>query len=191
MEIKKIKIVKAGVLVEFSERKSDGTIKKVSEEHETTPHPDLFQSFANLRAHFAILTGYLPAKAIKKIETPAEDLVDTFTVHGLSIKTGDDEGVVITGQKTLDNGKKVTVNTPFTRFGEGDESAYKFIEDLVDKVERAEVEISAYLDGSKKADDPQGKLFEDKPVNRIQNTDTEDAQLVDDGEIWENGQRPK
>lgn len=197
MKIKKIKILKDVVSVTFTERKEDGTIKSVTEDHETKPHPDLLQSLANLRAHFGLLTGYIPSKSIKKIETPAEDLVESFNVYALSVKTGDDEGVVISGQKTLENGKKVTVNTPFTRFTEGEESAYKFTDDLIQKVERANKEIESFLDGSKKADDPQGKLFEQAPTlppaSGTRNTDTEDAELVEEGgdaEVWKDGKRP-
>src|SRR4051812_37043600 len=122
MTIKKIKIVKDTLEVSFTERKEDGTNKTVTELHETPPHPDMLQAFANLRAHWGILVGYIRLKDVKKIETPPEDLVEPFSVHAVSIKTGDDEGVVLTGQRRLDNGSKVTVNTPFTRFSEGEES---------------------------------------------------------------------
>jgi hypothetical protein len=196
MTIKKFKYVKDAAEISFTSKKEDGTLKTVSEVHETKPHPDLLQSLANLRVHFGLLTGYLPFKAVKKIETPADDLVDSFNVHAISVKTGDDPGVVLTGQKTLENGKKVTVNSPFTRFGEGEETAYKFLDDLEDKINRATVEIEAYQSGEKKADEPQQSLpFGENGntrTNEPENLEFEEvASSIDDGEVWEGGKRPQ
>lgn len=196
MKIRRFKILKDSIEVEYQEQKPDGTPKKVKEEHQTKPHADLLQSYENLRVHFALLTGYIGIKQVKKIETPPEELIESFSVHSISVKSGDDPGVVITGQKTLEDGKKVTVNTPFTRFGESDEAkGYRYIDDLIDKIDRANQEQTAYLDGSKKGDDPQQTLpFAGDMTGKPQNRDVEDAILVDDesdtANVWKDGERP-
>lgn len=198
MVIKKFKFVGGAVEIKYTTRKKDGTLKVVTENHESEPHPDLILSLANLRVHFGLLTGYLPLKAVKKIDSPAEDIVESFNVTGFSVKTGEDEGVVITGGKTLENGKYVPVNTPFTRFGESDETAYKFLDDLEDKIKRASEEVHAYQHDDKWADQPQQSLpfgengNSNTRSNELENAEFEEvATSIDDGEIWEGGQRPK
>ncbi len=202
MKLKKVKIVKETVEVDFSDRKEDGTEKVVKEVHETKPHPDLLQALANLRVHLAVLTEYIPLKAVKSIATPPEDVLEPFTVSGFSIKTGEDEGIVITGRKTLENGKTVTVNTPFTRLNEDGDASYKFMPDLIEKMERAQTEVNAYVDGSKKAEEQQITMnFDDgQPVTHVQVFDPEtrddktplfkEIPQGGDPEVWENGKRP-
>jgi hypothetical protein len=187
MTIKKAKLTDPGLTVIFTERPKDRKEAKNTREDSTEVHPDLLQAFANLRIHLAILTGYVSVKQVKNIETPKDELIETFFVKGISIKTGDDYGLVISGHHTLENGKAVILNTPFTRFEEGEESAYKYIDDLADKVQRAETEIDAYLAGEKVGADPQGNLFEGQG-----NGQTKELAGANTGdpEIWEDGERP-
>lgn len=206
MRIKKAKLKDDALEVVYTERKPDGTVKTVTESHETKVHPDLVQSFENLKIHLAILCGFVALKQVKKIETPPEDLTENFHVRGISIKTGDDEGVVISGHFINPLTKKaVILNTPFQRYTEQEESAYKFTDDLIEKVERANAEVNSYLDGSKKAEEPQQAInFPETPApqNRLpEDIESEDvdpnastseqiAQRLEDKEIWKDGKRP-
>lgn len=195
MTIKKVKLTDggdSGLTVIFVERPQGRKERKTTQEDQTPVHADLKQAFANIAIHLAILTGYVSVKQVKTIETPKPELFDGFHVSGISVKTGDDPGVVISGHRILENGKAVILNTPFTRFEEGEESAYKFVDDLVARIERVEDEANEYLEDRKKGDDPQGSLFTDTGENELkapQNTDVEDLQ-EGAGEVWENGQRP-
>ena len=208
MQLKSAKLKDGQLEVSYSERLQDGTMKKTSEGYTRKAHPDLEQAFKNLRVHFGLLCGFINIKSVKKIETPPEDLIEGIHIGAIHIKTGDDEGVTITGYCINPLTKKaVNTNTPFQRYSESEESAYKFIDDLIEKVERAAKEIEAYLDGSKVAADPQGNLFEgeQKPsvntagadelpweeVKEGATTEEQIAQRLEDKSIWADGVRPE
>jgi hypothetical protein len=191
MEIKNAKIIDETLEVTYNRREEDGTNTKVTEVRSARIHPDLRTAFDNLKIHLSLLTGYSTVKQVKKIETPPEDLTAPMFINGYSHKTGDDEGVVIKGYRKLENGKTVTLNTPFTRYTESEETQYKFLDDLIDRVERANTEVNLYLSGEKTGADPQQQLpFAE---NEAQNTNTEDLELVSEGddEVWKDGKRPK
>jgi hypothetical protein len=161
----------------------------------------MVQAFENCRVHLACLLGFVSVAKIKKIETPPLELIENFHVSGISIKTGEDPGVVISGHVITPYKKAGIINTPFTRFEEGEETAYKFTEDLFDKVQRVVAEVKEYLQKGKKADDPQQALpfveAGQPSQNGTKNRDIEDIspELVgsesDPVEVWADGQRPK
>jgi hypothetical protein len=193
MKIEKAKVIKGETLeVTLQKPGPDGKKFYAVETHPSTVHPDLLQAYANLRLHFALLSGYMPVKGIKEKDFVKEDLVEEFTVIGFSLKDGDNPGFVLTGQKKLANGKVVTVNTPFTRFEESEETGYKFIEDLEEKIQRAVKEVEEYL-GGKFATDPQQQLpfgQGDQPPSANNNEEEEPEEAEGDPEIWEGGKRP-
>lgn len=196
MQIKKVKLEDKGAegaTIIFIERPEGRKERKTTYEDQTPVHADLVQAFQNLAIHLAILTGYVSVKQVKNVETPKPELVDGYWINSLSVKSGDDPGVVISGHKVLETGKAVILNTPFQRFEEGEESAYKFTDDLVDKIERAEKEVNAYVDGTKKGDDPQLGLFPaQEPKLDGQTEDLEFEEIAEgDAEVWKDGQRPK
>lgn len=160
--IKKAKLVKKGesfdVLYERITEEEKAPVT-VSETHKTPVHPDMRAAFDNLRIHLAILCGYVLKKEVKDIEIPKEELYDAFHVTAFSMgKDKDDPGIVLSGHKILPNGKAQILNCPFTRFEEGEQSVYPFVDDLVKKVDRLQLEINAYLFEGKRADDPQQQL---------------------------------
>lgn len=189
MEIKNAKIIDDALEVTYTRREEDGTHTKVTEARSARIHPDLRTAFDNLKIHLTLLTGYAAIKSVKKIETPPEDLTAPMFINGYSHKTGDDEGVVIKGYRKLENGRTVTLNTPFTRYTESEETQYKFLDDLIDRIERANTEVNLYLSGEKTGLDPQQQL----PFDGPKNTNTEDLELVNEGddEVWKDGKRPK
>jgi hypothetical protein len=160
--IKKAKLVKKGesfdVLYERITEEEKAPVS-VSETHKTPVHPDMRAAFDNLRIHLAVLCGYVLKKEVKDIETPKEELYNAFHVTAFSMgKDKDDPGIVLSGHKILANGKAQILNCPFTRFEEGEQSVYPFVDDLVKKVARLQLEINAYLFEGKRADDPQQQL---------------------------------
>jgi hypothetical protein len=205
MRLKKAKLKDDQLEVTYTERLEDGSNKTVSETYDRKAHPDLIQAFKNLAIHLAILTGYVSVKQVKNIETPKEELTEGFHVSGISIKTGDDEGVVISGHRKLETGKAVILNTPFQRYTENEESAYKYTDDLIERVNRANEEITAYLNGTKKGEDAQQALAfpevtkpagndDELPWEDVKPEDTTSeqiAQRLEDKTIWANGERPK
>lgn len=159
-EIKKAKIVKGERLdIAFIKDYGGGERNPASEEFKAEMHPDAKQAFANLRVHLALMVYAIAQSSINEIETPDEELISTFHIHGYSIG-GDEEdkGVVLSGHRILPNGKAFNFSTPFYRFNENEESRYKFMDDLIAKLERVDKEIRLYVDGEKRAKDPQGQF---------------------------------
>jgi hypothetical protein len=192
MVIKKFKVKDDLLEVTYTKKEKDGSITVVNETHEAKVHPDLLQAMDNLKVHFGLIIGLITVKQVKKIETPAPELLENIHVSGLTIKTGDDPGVIITGHYTTPWKKAAIMNTPFTRLAEAEESGYKEAEDLQTKTDRAVEEVRLYLVDGKKADDPQQQLGFPEP----QNTNVEEAEYVEadadqgDAEVWKDGQRP-
>jgi hypothetical protein len=156
VEIKVVKIRKEKFLyIEYT--LEDGTT--VTEEHgKVEVHPDLKNAFIGLRIHFAVLADYVKIKQVPNPVQFKEELVADFRVTGFSIGGSDDDfGVVLTGLKTTPSGKTVTINTPFTRFIEAEESAYKHIDELSEQIDTIKAEVELFK-GGKKAPDPQTSM---------------------------------
>lgn len=160
--IKKGKLIKKGDAVEITYSKIDdaGGKSDVPKEIFTAPiHGDLLQAFENLAIHLAVGCGYVKPSRVKDIATPAPELTEGFHVSSVSIGGDDDaEGFVISGHCLLPEGKAVILNTPFRRFEENEQSAYRFIDDVREKIDRVILELRAYMEGRKRGTDPQGKL---------------------------------
>jgi hypothetical protein len=90
----------------------------------------------------------------------AETLL-AFHVSGFSIGGKDNEGVILSAQKTLKTGRTMGFNTPLVVFEDDSENAYAFMKDLETAVDNCRKEFAAYL-GGKFKDDGQGKLFDEK-----------------------------
>lgn len=159
-EIKKAKIVKGERLdIAFIKDYGNGERNPASEEFKAEMHPDAKQAFSNLRVHLALMVYAINQNLINEIATPDEELISTFHIHGYSIGGDeDDKGVVLSGHRILPNGKAFNFSTPFYRFNEGEETRYKFMDDLMAKLERVDKEIRLYVDGEKRAKDPQGSF---------------------------------
>lgn len=123
-------------------------------------HKDLIEATQALRVHLAVITEYIPEKNAFKNED-----IDNFVVTGYSIGGNEESpGIIITGYRLTKKGKTVTLNTPFTRFEEDDNTRYTHMDDLMRKITVIEKEIIRYLKEGKKAEDPQGSLdFPEEP----------------------------
>lgn len=196
MKVRKAKLNGDGLVITYEEVPQGRKKRNVILTDDTPVHKDLTQSFQNLAIHLVILTGFVSTKQVKNIETPKPELIEGVHVNGISVKSGDDPGVVISGHRIHpDSGKAVILNTPFTRLNEGDETAYKFVEDLQEKLDRAVKETSAYEDGTKLGDDPQLTMFDDNEAKeRTDGENVTEGELQEmtegDDEVWKDGKRP-
>lgn len=118
-------------------------------------HPDLKKSFEVMGSHLAVMCGYIMPEDVEDIKT---GVVDDFFVRAFSISK-DESGIVLTGYHLNPEGQAVQLNTPFRRFEEANETRYIFMDDLIEKLEKAKEEVRKYIFEGKKADDAQGKLF--------------------------------
>lgn len=123
-------------------------------------HPDFEKSLEKLKNHLPLLTGYLKHSSVKEIESLDEnEVVKSCTVGGFHIGGKDeDQGVTVVGHRILDNGKAMILNSPFYRFNEGDETRYKFMDELQLALEDCKEEAVKYISGEKVYKDPQLSL---------------------------------
>lgn len=118
-------------------------------------HPDTLAIFQDLRVHFALACEFISVKQLKSIDDYNQSLVEKFTV--LKVKIKKEEGVSLTGYKLLNKGPW-NFTAPFIRFSDDEQSAYRYIDELTEKVEQLEEEVIKYIEGSKVGKDPQGTL---------------------------------
>ena len=155
MNLTKVKIVK-GKFLHIEYTKDDKTV--VVEDHKIEVHQDMIGAFSGMRIHFAILADYVKIKEVPNAMKYDEGLVEAFRVTSYSIGgDDDDQGVTLTGVKTVPSGKTVTINTPFTRFNEAEESKYKHMDEVQEQIKTINSEVVKYL-GGKVASDPQIKM---------------------------------
>jgi hypothetical protein len=147
------------VEVEFIEKDDDGNPAECSKsKNSPPPAQSLRVAFSNLSIHAAILAEFINSSSINDIAAPEHPDLEKFSVSGFTIVGGEKmEGVILTGAKTLKNGKALIFNTPITRFEDQSENAYDYTNDLLESIETARVEIQKYLDGHH-ATDPQQEL---------------------------------
>jgi len=147
----KIKNDKEGLhklIVEYADRISDSNSKQQVECNMARLHPDLLKAFKDLEPHLARMTYMLDEKG-----QPHDVMCRGFSLRG----EDDTHGVVLSGYRTLPNGKTFNFNAPFMRFSE--DGNYGHLEELHKAVLYVEDEVKAFLFSDKIATDPQGDLF--------------------------------
>lgn len=159
--ITKGKLLKGDKLEVEYLKKVDGENKpaQVSEKHKASPHPDLKNAFMALNIHAALIGEFVPLVQVSKIEEADESIAARFNTSGFTIIgiDDDDEGVILTAQKILNNGKNLTFNTPTTRFNDTGDNIYPYIDQLQEAVKGVVKELELYL-GGKYAPEPQMQL---------------------------------
>lgn len=161
-QILKAKILKGEkVNILYMRIENDMTFTKIGEEHNGKPHADLTNAFGAIAIHAALLAEFITLDKVKDINNPDHPKLKDFTISGFTI-AGDDveEGVIITGLKTLRGGKKMVFNTPLTRFNDGSDNKYDYLDELKELVNKAKDQVLKYLDGLR-APDAQLPLFEE------------------------------
>lgn len=158
--ITKGKLLKGDVIkINYIKKTEDGQTATCEEEYKkAAPLPSLRVALSNLSIHAAILAEFIAVKEVSDIAAPDHPELEKFSVSGFSIAGGEEmEGVILTGQKTLSNGKALIFNTPLSRFADESDNKYAFADDLLESVQTAQLEMKKYLEGSH-ATDPQLKL---------------------------------
>lgn len=157
--ISKVKLVKKEFLsIGYNRIDTDGSTIVVNEDHKSPIHPDLKAKFLALRVHLALLCDYISTKQLKDIAAYNQELVENFTVTGISIGGKDDnEGIVLTGWKKTNNNKVVILNTPFARLEEVEETRYRYMDDLSCRIDELLKEVELYV-GGKRGESPQQEL---------------------------------
>ncbi len=135
--IKKAKLTKTRTLEvafgEYTETENGKLYTEVTKKCDGLCHLDLVNAFIDLVPH------------LKNICEFSEDDLSYLKVTGFSIGgSGDNEGVVLTGLKTLNSGKVLNICSPFQCYY--DEN-YPLANDLSEKIYYATCEIEAYLKG--------------------------------------------
>lgn len=162
----KITIIKGKLLkgdkveIEFLKQDSaDESPVECFEKSSAIPKPEFKKAFADLAIHAALICEFIPLSSVKKIQNPDPEIIKDFNVSSFKIVAheAEDEGIILTGQKTLRSGKKVGFNTPIIRFNDESETAYEHIDILDKAIDTCKDEIRKYLNGEHEAD-PQGKL---------------------------------
>lgn len=154
IKIKKAKIISgkhsSRVEVKYAKDSESGLHTEAEESPDWEPHQDLTDAMNNLAVHYALLNEFIPTEKKKKIPGYDLALYANCVVSGFSV-SGDEgkEGVVITGHRLLTNGKAQIVNTPFELLEPSEGKGYLYMEDLMDKIEKATNEVLQYLNGTK------------------------------------------
>jgi hypothetical protein len=151
LNISKVKIVKGQFLeISYSKLEKDATSAAISEKHESPVHADFRTSLRALAIHLALRCDYITAQQVKSIDKYDQGLAEKFHVSGISIGSGKSgDGVVLTGHKITKSGEAIILNTPFTRYEEDSKTAYRYIDDLQNKVDAVISEVQLYLGGKR------------------------------------------
>lgn len=149
MKITKAKLVKGTYLeVEFS----DGNAVVAKSYPHTEAPPKLLKAFMSLNHHLCDLT--------EQYDTSGQGDYDNIAARGYSMKgEGEKEGVTITGVRTLQSGRSITLNSPFVSM-DIFEGTYPGTKALVDCLDRCRDAISSFMDNNKSEEEIQGKLFD-------------------------------
>lgn len=150
--IKKAKLSKDLFLdVEYEEDLKDST-DTVTKKCTAVVHDDLRHAFNRLNEPLAELCEQMDKEG-------AYDITNVFA-KGFSIGgSGDSEGVTISGSRVLSTGKKININTPFTRW---DDEDYGSISELGEIIEACKAEVKLYLFEGKHQPDNQLSLFSEE-----------------------------
>jgi hypothetical protein len=175
--ITKVKILKEEVIFGFSKIEKDATTTICpAETHKSIPHPDFRQAMQAMAVHLGLLCDYLSTQQIKDIDKYDPELVEKFVVTGISLRAKqDNEGIVLMGRKITKRDSSVTLNSPFTRFEENEETAYRYIDHLMGLKEILIDEAHQYLAG-KHGEEAQRELVfpEGENGNEIDNDSEEE-----------------
>lgn len=149
IKIRKAKVKESSVELVFIETDNEKFTSEITGRYSHPPHKDLMNAMKNLVKHLVVLCDLKEADALyeENFYDFDVDRLSQFKVTGISIG-GDDEneGVVITGLKTLPNGKVLNLNSPFTKFMD-EHNSYDFEDELFNDIARCIEELREYKNG--------------------------------------------
>ena len=147
--IRKAKVKDSSVEMVFTEMDKERLASEITGRYSYPPHKDLQECMQNLVKHLVVLCDLKEAEMIDEFEGFDIGSLSQFKITGISIGGEDEnEGVVITGMKTLPNGKVLNLNTPFTKFTDEYEP-YEYEDYLYDDVAHCLAELREYLNGKR------------------------------------------
>ncbi len=153
MNITKAKLIK-GTFLEVSFKDGVAIINK-SYPHTEAP-PKMVKAFQKLNHHLCDLC--------EQFTSDGNGDYDNIAARGYSIKgEGEKEGVTLTGVRTLQTGRSITLNSPFIGL-EISDSDYANCKQLVQCLDNCRTEIMTFMENNKSQEEIQGKLPFDKTV---------------------------
>ena len=117
-------------------------------------HDDLREAFANLIPHFAFICEEISESVCREsindiakgvIQDSETDHLRKYDVSGFTLGK-DSEGVTISGNKKLESGKSININTPFIKWDDVD---YPFMQELIQTVDLLKSEVYEYIEGKR------------------------------------------
>jgi hypothetical protein len=153
IKLKSVKILKQregdGATIDVIESDDKGDTATGPRDHTAPVHPDLVAKILKLTAHYALLTGVIPAQSIPSGAYKDFELEDRVYVSGISLSNrSKTEGFMITGHFYNFREKAVIANTPWEAFGS--DEGYPLIDEVGTIFNEIQAEVLAYLDGSKR-----------------------------------------
>jgi hypothetical protein len=137
-----------------SKRQFEGT-----ETGKDDAHPDLIAAFHALTPHWALLAGQIQYDDLTDIDAVDEKLLEPFTCYAFAIGGNEKkQGISLSGQYKLPNGKVMSWAAPFELFAAADDKRYIFMDDLVAKLELLDKELIQYIEGGKTAPNLQQEI---------------------------------
>ena len=150
VEILKAKLKKGIKLeAEYLHTMPDGTVNSHSVKCKHEAHDDLRRAFKVLGVHL----GYVAEQFDKKGEMKTEDI---FCRSWSKRGEDENEGITLSGYRTLTNGKAFNFNAPFLKF---ESDYYQGMDALQVDLEKCENEVILALFENKKLPDNQMSLF--------------------------------
>lgn len=161
----KPKIISAKILkgpsVEVEFTIGEGQEETGSHSYKHEPHKHLTDAFRSLKVHLALFLQLATDKVhcniggTKDLKIPdfkEQEMEDQFRVYGFRIvskKSGN--YVILGGGRELVNGQVFNFVTPPIHLTpeQGSDGAYKYVDDLNDKLETAVIEVIGYMNGKK------------------------------------------
>jgi len=143
-EIRKAKITSNGTLeVILFEHHPDKTDREVNIKCQQLAHIDMQNAFKKLVFHLAFICDLHEAKNLTPDDFKPEFDLTKFKVTSFSIGGNDDSsGVTITGQKELEGGKILNLNSPFQMY---EDEFYLYGSDLAADIHACVFEVEQYM----------------------------------------------
>lgn len=149
-QIIKAKITKTHTLeVELIEILDDNTERTATMKCDQLVHEDMNKAFAKLKLHLVKICDLYEDSGITPDKFNPEEQLTKFKITSFAIGgEGEHEGVSISGQKELDGGKILNLNSPFTKYSNDD---YGYGRELASEIQACVFEVEEYLFNGKYA----------------------------------------
>ncbi|MVT11349.1 hypothetical protein [Chitinophaga tropicalis] len=158
---------------EYDHTVAANTTDNIKRKSQVPVHEDMITAFSDLDVHLAVIWKEINPEEIKDIDNlpeliedldlddPGQDklavMLSKFSVNAFKIVgSGENEGVVLIGQKQLDNYENGKLETPVVKW----QSDYPFVNELHVAVFNAVEEIEQYMQGKQAPPKQQELNFE-------------------------------